>query len=730
MRSRSFLAAGAGITSILVVGAGVTLALQQPSGSKNPAQASIDEVNATFNVVGSQLIQLAVPQVSPEGTLDVTLPIDGVQTPVHFEKHSIRGDDYVLRVQLADGSYSDVQPGPINTYRGTIATIPGARVAGSLEAEGLYATVYLPDNTSRVILPMRERFPEAAANDYLVYHGDDAIPSSGSCGVDHTTPIGGGDVEAGSGTCGGLCLVELACDADFEYYVSRGSTVTNVENRINQVMNTVNLSVYEPEVGIRHVLTTIIVRTAEPDPYSSTDAFTLLSQFRSHWLASQGGVVRDVAHLFTAKAINGSTIGIAWTIGGICTSSAYCLAQSDCCGGLNCAADLTAHELGHLWGASHIDDGNTMNSFITCALNFSSGSRTQIASHRNSRPASCLDAFNPIFPGAFNLTSPTNGSTGLGFVPTFDWGDSSAVTSYELVVDDNADFGTPVITATGLTTSTHTSATVLAQGQQYFWKVTALNDAGQTVGNPSSSTFTTMVDCNNNNVNDASELAGNDCNNNGRLDACDLSGSFYYHGQDLGPIGGGTSQSFNIASAPAATADVFLRVRSSSDLSTSSEFYDVLINGTNVGMVYEGPDSDCAFVEDTLLLPAATYNAARGAGPGVTVTFSPSASVIPACTTATYVSFEIFYAGTPTSTDNNSNNIPDECDGPAFPIGDMNCDGVVTVGDIAGFVLALTNPAGYASTYPTCDINLADINQDSVVSVGDIGPFVTLLSGG
>ncbi|MDX2200866.1 MAG: hypothetical protein SF069_18060 [Phycisphaerae bacterium] len=66
---------------------------------------------------------------------------------------------------------------------------------------------------------------------------------------------------------------------------------------------------------------------------------------------------------------------------------------------------------------------------------------------------------------------------------------------------------------------------------------------------------------------------------------------------------------------------------------------------------------------------------------------------------------------------------------PAALLGDMNCDGFVTVGDISGFVLALIDPAGYPVVFPTCDINNADVNEDGVVSVGDIGAFVGLLSG-
>ncbi|MDX2197717.1 MAG: hypothetical protein SF069_01955 [Phycisphaerae bacterium] len=62
-------------------------------------------------------------------------------------------------------------------------------------------------------------------------------------------------------------------------------------------------------------------------------------------------------------------------------------------------------------------------------------------------------------------------------------------------------------------------------------------------------------------------------------------------------------------------------------------------------------------------------------------------------------------------------------------LGDMNCDGFVTVGDIGPFVLALTDPAAYALQYPDCDINNGDINQDGFVTVGDIGAFVALLTG-
>ena len=62
--------------------------------------------------------------------------------------------------------------------------------------------------------------------------------------------------------------------------------------------------------------------------------------------------------------------------------------------------------------------------------------------------------------------------------------------------------------------------------------------------------------------------------------------------------------------------------------------------------------------------------------------------------------------------------------------GDLNCDGTLNAFDIDPFVLALTDPAGYAAAYPDCDIMRGDINRDGRVDSFDIDPFVELLIGG
>jgi len=61
-------------------------------------------------------------------------------------------------------------------------------------------------------------------------------------------------------------------------------------------------------------------------------------------------------------------------------------------------------------------------------------------------------------------------------------------------------------------------------------------------------------------------------------------------------------------------------------------------------------------------------------------------------------------------------------------LGDLNCDWAVNNFDIDAFVLALTDPAGYAQKFPNCDRMLADCNGDGVVDNFDIDPFVELLT--
>jgi hypothetical protein len=65
-----------------------------------------------------------------------------------------------------------------------------------------------------------------------------------------------------------------------------------------------------------------------------------------------------------------------------------------------------------------------------------------------------------------------------------------------------------------------------------------------------------------------------------------------------------------------------------------------------------------------------------------------------------------------------------------YPLGDLNCDHKLTVGDIGPFALALVDPDAYNWQWFWCDINLADVNGDGTNDGLDVQTFVTMLLGG
>ncbi|TWT41126.1 Reprolysin (M12B) family zinc metalloprotease [Phycisphaerae bacterium RAS1] len=717
-----------------------SLGLTATAFGGKPAEAdfsvALPQVNAAFQLQTSQVHKLSLPNV-PDVAFTASVPVDGEWLTLDMRPHSVRAPNYQVKAQLADGSWQDVPPTPVNTLDGEVLEIPGATVSGAILETGLVVLIRLPDGGTRWIEPLREHFINAQADDYVVYNGEDIVPSGKTCGVDEHTP-NFVDEEGGfrTGDCGGLCIADLGCDADFEYYVSRGSTVSAVQNRINSVINTMN-NQYVSQVGIRHQITTILVRTAEPDPYTSTSPSGLLSQFVAEWSNNQGAIVRDVAQLFTAKNIDGSVIGIANAIGSICfNSSSYCLVQSDCCGTFGCATDLSAHELGHLWSAVHCSStcSSTMNSGLQCVNTFNNSnpsSITSIVNYRNGRP--CLAPGNPPAPpGPFSTLVPANNSTEVGTNPTLTWSASSEADTYDVVLDDDASFNNPEARATGLTVTNYPLPTALEQNRTYYWKVTAFNFSGQAISNPNPSAFTTLRDCNGNGIDDSDDIAGGaaqDCNNNGIPDLCDIGNPLRAASLDLSPIYSASPQAFVFTSRPA-LGDVTLTIQASADLNLSSEQIDIDINGTPVGIAFGPGGADCPFFppsSTTIMVPMATFNGAIGGGGPATINLVASATVDNVCNPASYVSVAVSYSATPAFADANGNQIPDVCE--TLP-GDMNCDGNVNVLDINAFTLALSDPVAYAAAYPGCNILNGDLNGDGLVNVLDINPFVALLSGG
>ncbi len=63
-------------------------------------------------------------------------------------------------------------------------------------------------------------------------------------------------------------------------------------------------------------------------------------------------------------------------------------------------------------------------------------------------------------------------------------------------------------------------------------------------------------------------------------------------------------------------------------------------------------------------------------------------------------------------------------------LGDVDCDGLVSIRDVNPFVRALLTPDIYAAKWPHCDRMNADITQDGLINFADINPFVDAILAG
>lgn len=400
----------------LALAAGLATACNDGESADSGDQgASLDPIDHALGLTHSERVRPHIVE-GDDGVLTVSITIDDREHELVLEPVSVRTSGFQLFVQAEDGSLSQVAAPPISSVRGTVTGIPDSIVTGSMMEDGLHARIALSPHDVYWTEPVARVTELGSSDEYALYRDSDVMDLPKTCGLDHVVQHEFEDLGAialQTGEAEGLAVAELAVDADYEFYEAWGS-VDNAVARMEAVVSAINVQ-YEAEVGIQHVLSAAVVRTTPEDPYSSTDALTMLQdELRPEWLNNHGDIQRDTVHLFTGKDIDGYTIGIAY-VGAVCTSYGFGVSQSNFSSNFACVTDLTAHELGHNWAAQHCScPGNTMNPSLTCANTFSAADTVpSIENHRDTR--TCL-SFGDGCPDDPDKTEP--GICGCGVPDT------------------------------------------------------------------------------------------------------------------------------------------------------------------------------------------------------------------------------------------------------------------------------------------------------------------------
>lgn len=411
------------------------VALLLTAGLQAWAEPSIapNQVSDAAGLLASQLANiLIVEQTDTHSSL--RMQVGDETTTLVLSPYSLRSEDFEVLVQDANGALRAMDsPPPARTVRGTVKEWAGSIVTGSLVDGRFTGSIRTPDRGVWFLQPAADFGANGQPGIHVFHRAEDVAPHPYRCGFDRAAKrqqVIRIENPPQSSSFGTTVATEISVDSDVEFFVANGSSVAATVDDIESVMVGVD-NIFRSQVAISYVLNRIIVRTTEPDPYTSTDSDDLLDEFQDVWEDDFDGQERDIAHLMTGKNIDGPIIGLAF-VGKVCdreglfTNGGYGLSQSRFSGNFALRVALTAHEVGHNWNADHcaeIDSGgNCPASFpadcgIMCAClggcngsltQFGATSRSDIIAHRNSR--GCLNFSTIITYVNRAFVGPENGS--------------------------------------------------------------------------------------------------------------------------------------------------------------------------------------------------------------------------------------------------------------------------------------------------------------------------------
>lgn len=327
--------------------------------------------------------QLTVP--TRRGEVEIALrPVEVHAARYHAEEVKRGGERRGRRRPQVQTFAGTIEAGgsAASTGRGgdfaRLAQGPDGRVSGLLRVDGVLYDLAADPAAGDLVLALREIDPVELA---------ELLSSCGSA-IDETlagqAPLDAGGAVAEPESAAALVLreVELGTEADAPFVAQVGG-VAAANAKILSMVNAIN-GIYESDLGLTHK---VVFQRAwnGSDPYTSNDSGTLLSQFRSNFLAGVATTTDD-ALLFSGRDFENSVVGRAY-VSAACTNSRFGInqfyQQSESLTRL-----IAAHEMGHNFGGAHTSDGIMAPSINPSVTWFGATSQSQIGSYVNS--LSCL----------------------------------------------------------------------------------------------------------------------------------------------------------------------------------------------------------------------------------------------------------------------------------------------------------------------------------------------------
>jgi hypothetical protein len=371
---------------------------------------------STLGVTSGDVQALALPASVGDGLL-VDVVLGGAPRTLRLEPHSVRSAGFQLIEVGADGVHRALVPPPPSTVRGEVLGLPGSLVAGALRDGSLTVQVLFDDGRDGWAI---EPLPGSPL--HVAYRSDALLPDfEQACAMVTVPEVGHSAGSTESASLAGpstfpFLSADLAIDVDVESFMQLGSVVA-AEDHVETIINAVS-ALYESFAGIRIDIPIIVVRTAEPDPYTKVNPSLLLDEVRAAWIDAGPGVEFDFVQLFRGKNLPG-VAGVA--SGGVCGAYLFSsVVETFSLPAFKKKVAISAHELGHLFSTPHCQAGTPGCGIMCSSLcgppdKFDAGSVQSLLLSKFS--AACLDFVDqPLPPLIVDVTPKQTQSFNPGWI--------------------------------------------------------------------------------------------------------------------------------------------------------------------------------------------------------------------------------------------------------------------------------------------------------------------------
>jgi len=384
-------------------------------------------------------------QKSNNGTVPLSITIsDGRQVKVELTPATLLASNY--EIHLASSPYTLKSNQLAKTYYGQVKGSKNSAVRLTIQGDFIYGYIEV-DDIKNYIEPAY-RYDSSLEKDLLITYRADQVKKIKKikCASDFEAEQGK-KVRSQVKSAGTCQLVDMAIGLDWSYVQDHGGE-TGAINQSIAVMNMVAGS-YEGAFAddIRfEIVEHFVSDCSSCDPWtSSTNANVLLDAFTS-WGPSGFSNTHDVGMLWSNRNFCDNSgvcdvAGLAW-VGALCTGQRYLILEDFTTTSWQLRV-LVAHELGHMFGASHDASGsshimapsittntetwsstsvNTINADLpsyTCLVDCVIGSCSEIASIS-------VSGCQPGNPSTYNLTMEVRHGGGGGS------------SSFDVIIDGNS----------------------------------------------------------------------------------------------------------------------------------------------------------------------------------------------------------------------------------------------------------------------------------------------------